>query len=243
MEVIVLKNSDEVCKKASDIIGDVVKKNKNAFLGLATGGSAEKVYNYLVEDYNKGILDFSGCSSINLDEYVGLSPDHVQSYRRYMDDRFFNKVNINKENTYVPITTGDIDSELLKIRKLIEEKGGIDVQLLGVGSNGHIAFNEPNEYLNASANVVDLNEETIKANSRFFESIDDVPKQAISLGIGDILKSKKIVLIAFGKDKKYAIEELLTNDYITTKVPCTLLKAHRDVTVIIDESLSQEIGL
>ncbi|OAT87186.1 glucosamine-6-phosphate deaminase [Candidatus Arthromitus sp. SFB-turkey] len=243
MEVIVLKNSDEVCKKASDIIGDVVKKNKNAFLGLATGGSAEKVYNYLVEDYNKGILDFSGCSSINLDEYVGLSPDHVQSYRRYMDDRFFNKVNINKENTYVPITIGDIDSELLKIRKLIEEKGGIDVQLLGVGSNGHIAFNEPNEYLNASANVVDLNEETIKANSRFFESIDDVPKQAVSLGIGDILKSKKIVLIAFGKDKKYAIEELLTNDYITTKVPCTLLKAHRDVTVIIDESLSQEIGL
>lgn len=243
MEVIVLKNSDEVCKKASDIIGDVVKKNKNTFLGLATGGSAEKVYNYLVEDYNKGILDFSGCSSINLDEYVGLSPDHVQSYRRYMDDRFFNKVNINKENTYVPITTGDIDSELLKIRKLIEEKGGIDVQLLGVGSNGHIAFNEPNEYLNASANVVDLNEETIKANSRFFESIDDVPKQAVSLGIGDILKSKKIVLIAFGKDKKYAIEELLTNDYITTKVPCTLLKAHRDVTVIIDESLSQEIGL
>ncbi len=243
MEVIVLKNSDEVCKKASDIIGDVVKKNKNAFLGLATGGSAEKVYNYLFEDYNKGILDFSGCSSINLDEYVGLSPDHVQSYRRYMDDRFFNKVNINKENTYVPITIGDIDSELLKIRKLIEEKGGIDVQLLGVGSNGHIAFNEPNEYLNASANVVDLNEETIKANSRFFESIDDVPKQAVSLGIGDILKSKKIVLIAFGKDKKYAIEELLTNDYITTKVPCTLLKAHRDVTVIIDESLSQEIGL
>ena len=243
MEVIVLKNSDEVCKKASDIIGDVVKKNKNAFLGFATGGSAEKVYNYLVEDYNKGILDFSGCSSINLDEYVGLSPDHVQSYRRYMDDRFFNKVNINKENTYVPITTGDIDSELLKIRKLIEEKGGTDIQLLGVGSNGHIAFNEPNEYLNASANVVDLNEETIKANSRFFESIDDVPKQAVSLGIGDILKSKKIVLIAFGKDKKYAIEELLTNDYITTKVPCTLLKAHRDVTVIIDESLSQEIGL
>ena len=243
MEVIVLKNSDEVCKKASDIIGDVVKKNKNAFLGLATGGSAEKVYNYLFEDYNKGILDFSGCSSINLDEYVGLSPDHVQSYRRYMDDRFFNKVNINKENTYVPITTGDIDSELLKIRKLIEEKGGTDIQLLGVGSNGHIAFNEPNEYLNASANVVDLNEETIKANSRFFESIDDVPKQAVSLGIGDILKSKKIVLIAFGKDKKYAIEELVTNDYITTKVPCTLLKAHRDVTVIIDQSLSQEIGL
>lgn len=243
MEVIVLKNSDEVCKKASDIIGDVIKKNKSVFLGLATGGSVEKVYNYLVEDYNKGILDFSRCSSINLDEYVGLSPDHEQSYRRYMDDRFFNKVNINKENTYVPITIGDIDSELLKIRKLIEEKGGTDIQLLGVGSNGHIAFNEPNEYLNASVNVVDLNEETIKANSRFFESIDDVPKQAVSLGIGDILKSKKIVLIAFGKDKKYAIKELLTNDYINTRVPCTLLKAHRNVIVIIDECLSKEIGL
>lgn len=243
MKVIVLKNSDEVCKKASDIIVDVVKTNKNTFLGLATGGSAEKVYSYLVDEYKKGNLDFSSCSSINLDEYIGLSPDHPQSYRRYMDDRFFNHININKDNIHIPITTGNLNDEVLRIRKLIEEKNGTDVQLLGVGSNGHIAFNEPGEFLNAGASVVNLNEETIKANSRFFDSIDDVPKQAISLGMGDILKSKKIVLIAFGKDKSKAIKELLKNDYITTNVPCTLLKTHKDVTVIIDEEISKEIEL
>ncbi len=243
MRVIVLENSDEVCKKASDIIGETIDNKKDAFLGLATGGSAEKVYDYLVRDYESGRLDFSRCSTINLDEYVGLSSSHPQSYRRYMDDRFFNRINIDKKNTYVPITTGDIKSEILRIRKLIEEKGGTDIQLLGVGGNGHIAFNEPGDKLNANVSVVDLNEETIKANSRYFDSIDDVPKQAVSLGIGDILKSKKIVLVAFGEEKKRAISELLTNDYITTKYPCTFLKAHKDVTIIIDKIIAHGINL
>lgn len=242
MKIIVLKDKNEICKKAADIIGSVVKENPKAFLGLATGSSAEKVYEYLVEEYNNGNLDFSKCSSINLDEYVGLSQDHPQSYRYYMDKRFFDKVNINKENTYVPVTTNNIDEELKRIKNLINEKGGTDVQLLGVGSNGHIAFNEPGEFLNSSVNVIDLSEKTIEANSRFFDSIDDVPKKAISLGIGDILKSKKIVLVAFGNSKKDAMRELLTNDFITTKVPCTLLKTHSDVTIIIDEELAKESG-
>ncbi len=242
MRIIVLKDKNEVCKKASEIIGGVVKENPNAFLGLATGSSAEKVYEYLVEEYNDGNLDFSKCSSINLDEYVGLSQDHPQSYRYYMDKRFFNKININKENTYVPVTTGNIDEELKNVKNLINKKGGTDVQLLGVGSNGHIAFNEPAEFLNSTINVVDLDKKTIEANSRFFDSIDDVPKKAVSLGIGDILKSKKIVLVAFGVNKKDAIRELLTNDLITTKVPCTLLKTHRDVTIILDEELAKEAG-
>ena len=241
MNVIVLKNGSEVCKKASQIIGNVVKEKHDACLGLATGGSAEEVYKYLVEEYNKGNLDFSKCSSVNLDEYVGIPSDHPQSYRRYMNERFFDKVNINKENTYVPVTTGNIENELVKIEELIENKGGIDIQLLGVGNNGHIAFNEPNERLNASASVIELNEDTIIANSRFFDKIEDVPKKAVSLGIGDILKAKKIVLIAFGESKKHAIKELLKNDYITTQVPCTLLKAHRDVTIIIDEVLAKAI--
>lgn len=243
MKTIILRNPDEVCKKASDIICDVVRENNDSLLGLATGGTAEKVYNYLVEEYNKGNVDFSKCSSINLDEYVGIDPNHPQSYRTYMNDRFFSKVNINKERTYVPCTNGDLDKELLKIKHIIEENGGTDVQLLGVGVNGHIAFNEPGEYLNANANVVNLNEDTIKANSRFFNSIDEVPKKALSLGIGDILKSKKIVLIAFGCEKANAIKELLTNDLITTKIPCTLLKAHRDVTIIIDEELAKKAGI
>lgn len=242
MNVIVLKDENQVCKKAAEIIGNVVKENPKATLGLATGSSAEKVYEYLVEDYNKGNLDFSKCTSVNLDEYVGLSPDHPQSYRKYMDDKFFNKVNINKNNTYIPVTVNNIEEELEKIKSLINEKGGTDVQLLGVGGNGHIAFNEPGEFLNASISVVDLDRKTIEANSRFFDSIDDVPKKAVSLGIGDILKSKKIVLVAFGDGKKEAIKNLLTNDFITTKVPCTLLKVHRDVTIIIDEDLAKKSG-
>lgn len=243
MKVIVLDNYDEVCKKAGEIIGNTVKSKKDAFLGLATGGSAEKVYDYLVKEYENGNLDFSSCITINLDEYVGLPSSHPQSYRRYMDDRFFNRINIDKKNTYVPIGVGNVEEEILKIKNLMEKKGGTDIQLLGVGSNGHIAFNEPNDKLNATISVVELNEETIKANSRYFNSIDDVPKKAVSLGIGDILKSKKIVLVAFGQEKAKAISELLTNGYITTNVPCTLLKAHRDVTVIIDRCIADKIKL
>lgn len=243
MKVIVLDNYDEVCKKAAEIIGDTVKNKRDAFLGLATGGSAEKVYDYLVEEYENGNLDFSLCSTINLDEYVSLPSSHPQSYRKYMDDRFFSRVNIDKNNTYVPVGVGNVKEEILKLKNLMEEKGGTDLQLLGVGSNGHIAFNEPGDKLNASISIVDLNEETIKANSRYFNSIDDVPRQAVSLGIGDILKSKKIILVAFGEGKKRAIEELLTNDYINTNIPCTLLKAHRDVTVIIDRCIAEGMNL
>ena len=243
MNVIVMKNADEVCKRASELIGNVVKENKNAFLGLATGGTAEKVYSYLVEDYKNGNLDFSNCETINLDEYIGISEDHPQSYGTYMNERFFNHINIKKENTYVPVTTGDIHKELKRIDEMINSHGGADIQLLGVGVNGHIAFNEPSEKLNSKANVVDLNEETIKANSRFFNSIDEVPKKALSLGIGDILKSKKIVLTALGKEKKDRRKVLLKNDFITTNCPCTFLKAHRDVTIIIDKEISDEIGI
>ncbi|BAK79350.1 Glucosamine-6-phosphate deaminase [Candidatus Arthromitus sp. SFB-mouse-SU] len=241
MKTIVVKNSDEACKKASDIICSVVRDNKNALLGLATGGTAEGVYKYIVEEFKNGKIDLSNVKTINLDEYVGIGGDHPQSYRRYMDDHFFNHVNINKENTYVPITTGDIDRELLNIKEIIDGNGGTDIQLLGVGRNGHIAFNEPGERLNASASIVDLNEDTIRANSRYFSNIDEVPKKALSLGIGDILKSKKIILLAFGSEKANAIRELLSNDFITTKVPCTLLKAHNDVTIIIDEALSEKL--
>lgn len=241
MKTIVVKNSDEACKKASDIICSVVRDNKNALLGLATGGTAEGVYKYIVEEFKNGKIDLSNVKTINLDEYVGIGGDHPQSYRRYMDDHFFNHVNINKENTYVPITTGDIDRELLNIKEIIDGNGGTDIQLLGVGRNGHIAFNEPGERLNASASIVDLNEDTIRANSRYFSNIDEVPKKALSLGIGDILKSKKIILLAFGSEKANAIRELLSNDFIITKVPCTLLKAHNDVTIIIDEALSEKL--
>ena len=156
MKTIVVKNSDEACKKASDIICSVVRDNKNALLGLATGGTAEGVYKYIVEEFKNGKIDLSNVKTINLDEYVGIGGDHPQSYRRYMDDHFFNHVNINKENTYVPITTGDIDRELLNIKEIIDGNGGTDIQLLGVGRNGHIAFNEPGERLNASASIVDL---------------------------------------------------------------------------------------
>lgn len=241
MKVIVLKTPNEVCETASEIIKDVVNTKNNACLGLATGGSAEQVYDGLEKFYKNGEVDFSKCHSINLDEYIGLSPDHPQSYRYYMNQRFFDRVNIDKKNTYVPIGNINPEEEVLKFRSVIDSYNGADVQLLGVGRNGHIAFNEPSENLSAVAHIVNLQEDTIKANSIYFDKIEDVPTRAISMGMGEILRAKKIVLVAFGKSKKYGIGALINENNINTNIPCTLLKCHRDVTVIIDEELANAI--
>ena len=157
-----------------------------------------------------------------------------------MDDRFFNKVNINKENTYVPITTGDIDSELLKIRKLIEEKGGTDIQLLGVGSNGHIAFNEPGTSFETQTHKVALTESTIEANQRFFDSSEDVPRFAYTMGLKSIMNAKKIILLAYGEAKADALQKVMEGP-ITEDVPATILKNHPNVIIIADQAAASKI--
>ena len=236
MKLIVEKNYDGISKRAAEIILEEIKRNREAILGLATGSTPIGTYRELIKAYDEKKVDFSKIVSFNLDEYIGLSPEDTNSYRYFMDDNLFKHINIKKENTYVPDGMAkDLGEYCKAYDRLIEEKGGIDIQILGIGSNGHIAFNEPNESLALGTNVVDLKESTIKDNARFFDSIEAVPKKAITMGIGSIFKAKKIILLASGESKREIMNQLLNNSEITTKLPASILLLHRDVTVIVDE--------
>jgi len=237
MNIIITENHLSSCQQTANIIIDIIINKKNAILGLATGSTAEQVYSELVNLYNKKKISFAEVSSINLDEYLGLSPDNNQSYRYFMNKFLFNHININKKNTFIPIGDQDPQSSLKEFQKILA-KTPRDFQLLGVGANGHIAFNEPSTILHSNAHIVNIAESTIKANSRYFKDKADVPKKAFTQGMGDILKAKKIVLLATGENKAEAIKELLLNDKINTEIPCTFLKLHNDVTIFIDQELA-----
>lgn len=241
MKVIIAKDSNKVGMKVAAEIINLLKVKKDAVLGLATGGTAEAVYPHLIKSYNKKEIDFKKVKTINLDEYKGLDGKNEQSYRYFMDKNLFEHVNIEKKNTFVPKGIGDKEKNLKEFNDKIN-KNPRDLQLLGVGANGHIAFNEPNDFLHSEALCVRLDKKTIKANSRYFKSEKQVPKEAFSMGMGGILKAKKIVIAAIGKNKASAIKELLSHDKITTKCPVTFLKLHNDVTVIIDEEIAKAIG-
>ena len=241
MKVIVAKDGNKVGMKVAAEIINLLKVKKDAVLGLATGGTAEVVYPHLIKSYEKKEIDFKKVKTINLDEYKGLDGKNEQSYRYFMDKNLFEHVNIEKKNTFVPKGIGDKEKNLKEFNDKIN-KYPRDLQLLGVGPNGHIAFNEPNDILHADALCVKLDAKTIKANSRYFKSEKQVPKEAFSMGMGGILKAKKIVIAAIGKNKASAIKELLFNDKITTKCPVTFLKLHNDVTVVIDEEIAKAIG-
>lgn len=241
MNIIVLKDEKEVSKKAAQIIKDVISKKEDAVLGLATGSSPIKTYENLIEMNENGEISFKKIKTINLDEYIGLDGKHPQSYRHFMNKKLFNHIDIDKENTYIP---NGVSTNLKKIaeeyEKLIDDLGGQDLQILGIGRNGHIGFNEPNEELEMNTHIEGLTESTIEANKRFFDSINDVPKEAISMGIGSIFKAKKIILLAFGESKADAIAAL-GDGRITTQNPSTLLKLHPDITVIVDEKAGSKL--
>ena len=241
MKVLVTDNFDETCRIAAELIGDVIRNKPDARLGLATGSTAQGVYPYLVAANKRGELDFSRVSAINLDEYVGLAPDHPQSYRRFMDENLFDQINIDKRNTVVARGTGDIEANVQAFREALAERP-IDVQLLGIGVDGHVGFNEPGRVLYDGAHVEELDQSTIDANARFFSTRSEVPTRAISMGIGDILRAKKLLLLATGENKAEAMKGLLLNEELDAQNPATLIKTHPDVTVIIDRALAQRIG-
>lgn len=235
MKVIVESNYDMVSKKAAELINDEITTNPNIVLGLATGSTPIGMYKLLIEKHKTKGTDFSRVKTFNLDEYIGLDGEHPQSYRKFMNENLFDHINIDPKNTFVPNGKAEnIDEVCKEYDEKIKEAGGIDVQILGIGENGHIAFNEPADELNAYTSVVDLTESTINANSRFFDSIDDVPKTAITMGIGSILKAKKIILLASGKNKREVIKQLLENQVLTTQFPASMLLCHPDVTIIVD---------
>lgn len=232
MLIIKASSYEDLSRKAANIISAQVILNKKSVLGLATGSSPLGVYKQLIDWYNKNDIDFSSVTTVNLDEYLTLSGDNVQSYRYFMNQNFFDYINVKKENTHVPngLAT-DLEAECIRYDELIENLGGIDVQLLGIGHNGHIGFNEPDEAFEKMTHVVDLGETTIEANTRFFESRDEVPRQAITMGIKSIMQAKKIILIASGNDKLDILRKALKGP-IVPQVPASILQLHPNLTVI-----------
>ncbi len=235
MKFITVENYEILSRKAAAIIAAEVIAKPNCVLGLATGSSPIGTYKNLIEWCKNGDLDFSDVSSINLDEYTGLDGSNDQSYRYFMDNNLFNFVNIDKSKTFVPDGKAkDIKAECEAYDKRIAEMG-IDIQLLGIGLDGHIGFNEPDEFFTKETHQVTLDPSTIEANARFFESIDDVPKTAVTMGMGGIMSAKKVLLIANGKNKKEIVEKAFFGP-IDPKVPASILQLHPDVTVIFSEN-------
>lgn len=246
MRIIEAKNYEDLSKKAAEIIAAQVTLKPNAVLGLATGSTPVGTYKNLIKKYEEGELDFSQVTSVNLDEYKGLSGDHDQSYRYFMNDNLFNHVNIDKSRTSVPNgLEEDAAKACADYDAVIESVGGVDLQLLGIGGNGHIGFNEPAEEFKVGTHCVKLTESTIEANARFFESIDDVPKYAYTMGIGNIMNAKTVLLIASGKNKAQAVYDSFFGP-VTPHVQAYILQLHRDAIIIADEdalSLAREKGV
>lgn len=239
MNVIIAASYEEMSKIAAKEIAKLVYIKPDAVLGLATGSTPEGVYKELIELNKEARIDFSKVTAYNLDEYKGLSGDHPQSYRYFMDTKLFNHINIDKDKTHVISgVTKDIEKECKEYDDAIEADGGIDLQLLGIGGNGHIGFNEPSDYLNMNTHLTKLTEDTIKANSRFFDSFKEVPTEAITMGLGSIMKAKKIILLASG-EKKAGIIAKLVEEKISTKIPASLLQVHPDVLVIVDKAAAK----
>lgn len=239
MRLIVTKNYEEMSKVAAKEMAEDIKRNPEIVLGLATGGTPVGMHKELIRMYNEGELDFSKVTSINLDEYVGLAGDHDQSYRYFMNTNLFDHINIDKNNTFVPNGLAEnVEEECMAYDSRIQDMGGIDLQLLGLGANGHIGFNEPGEALSVGTHLTDLKESTIEANARFFDSIDDVPRKAITMGLGGIMKAKKIMVIASGEGKAEVVKAMMSGK-ITTEIPATMLQMHRDVILIVDEDAAK----
>ena len=235
------KDYQDMSRKAANIISAQIIMKPNCVLGLATGSSPVGTYKQLIEWYKKGDLDFSQVTSVNLDEYKGLSPENDQSYRYFMNTNLFDHVNIDKTRTFVPNgLEADSDKACSEYNEIIRKQGGVDLQLLGLGHNGHIGFNEPADHFEKNTHCVELTESTIEANKRFFESKDEVPRQAYTMGILPIVQAKKVIMIANGKNKADIIKKAFTGP-VTPEVPASILQMHPDFTLIADEDALSEI--
>ena len=243
MKIYKAKDYKDMSRKAANIISAQVIMKPNCVLGLATGSTPIGTYAQLVEWYNKGDLDFSEVTTVNLDEYKGLPRTNDQSYYYFMHQHLFDRVNIDPERTNVPNgMEPDAEKECGRYEELIRSLGGVDLQLLGLGHNGHIGFNEPGEAFEKETHCVDLTESTIEANKRFFASADDVPKQAYTMGIKTIMQAKKILIVVNGENKADFVERAFFGP-VTPEVPASILQLHNDVTLVGDEAALAKIGI
>ena len=236
MKFIVVDNYDEMSRAAAELMLAAVKENPALTLGLATGSTPIGMYREIIAAYERGEVDFSNAKSFNLDEYYPIEKKNEQSYDFFMNDNLFSHINLPKENIHIPNgEAADPEAETVAYEKALCENGYTDIQVLGIGQNGHIGFNEPDDFLHAETHVTPLTDNTIEANARFFEKKSDVPTQALTMGMGSILKSRAILLLASGKSKVEAIAAL-RGDEVTPRVPATFLKLHPNVTVICDKA-------
>lgn len=235
MQIIKVKDYKELSRKASSILASQLILKPKSVIGLATGSTPIGTYEELIRLYKEGIISFSEVITFNLDEYCGLESSDINSYCNFMKTKLFNHIDIKEENINIPNGVAeDVQRECEDYEKKIEKSGGVDIQLLGIGRNGHIGFNEPSSKFQSKTFLVNLDEDTINANSRFFNSIEDVPKQAISMGIKTIMSSKKILLLASGEEKAEILYRTIYGDIIP-EIPASILQLHPDVTIITDE--------
>lgn len=241
MQIYRAKDYEDMSKKAANIIASQIVLKPDCVLGLATGSTPIGAYKNLVEKYEQGDLDFSQVTTVNLDEYKGLPRENDQSYYYFMHDNLFDHVNVKQENTHLPDgTKEDSDEECARYEELIRTLGGQDLQLLGLGHNGHIGFNEPDAIFEKATHCVDLQESTIEANKRFFASADDVPKQAYTMGIGTIMQAKKILVVVSGEDKADTVAKAFFGP-VTPEVPASILQFHKDVILVADEAALSKV--
>lgn len=235
MNILVYENEQEISDASGILISSVVINKPNCVLGLATGSTALTPYRKMIEIYGSGAISFKNVTSFNLDEYCDLDPSDKNSYRSFMNDNLFSFIDIDTANTnFLNGNAANKDDECADYESKIKDAGGIDIQLLGIGSNGHIAFNEPDDSFPSKSHQVALKESTIKDNARFFKSIEEVPTHSLTMGIGSIMNARKIVIIAIGKNKAEAIQQMVKGE-VSPKCPASILQFHNDVTVMVDK--------
>ena len=243
MRLIEVKDKEAMGKRAADLVQAEMEKHASPVIGLATGNTPLPLYDELIRRHKEEGLDFSTCITFNLDEYVGLRPEHDQSYRHFMNVKLFDHININKRNTHVPDGVAeDIEAECEHYEEMIDDRGGIDIQVLGIGGNGHIGFNEPGSSFGSLTRIKTLTEETVRDNARFFEKIEDVPTLAITMGIGTILNARKCILLATGRNKTNAIKAACEGP-LTGMCPASILQMHRYATLIVTEDAAKALTL
>lgn len=241
MNIQIFRTEKQLDKHAARMLAHTIRTVNRPVLGLATGGTPVGTYKALIELYNEENFSFKNTRTANLDEYVGLSREHPQSYYHYMSENLFSHVDLPQENAYIPDgTVTDLEAECQRYDEVLDSFGRIDLQILGIGTNGHIGFNEPDSSLRNGTHTVELSQATIDANARFFDSADEVPKQAITVGVGPILRAKEVLLLAKGEEKADILEQALRGP-ITTECPASLLQLHPNVHILVDEAAGRKL--
>jgi len=242
MNIIVLEDFDALSEQAAQMVEEQITKNSHAVLGLSTGSTPLGLYEYLIKGFKAGKTTYQNVTAFNLDEYLGLEKDHPNSYHTFMNERLINHIDIKQENTYIPNgVSASMEQECKHYEELLDTLGPIDLQILGIGTNGHIGFNEPGTSPLSTTHIVNLDETTRESNARFFKSNEEIPKHAITMGISSILKSRQIVVLAAGEKKAHVVKKLLSKE-VHESFPASWLWHHDNVTLLVDHEAYQLVG-